>query len=277
MKKYCILLIALVMVSCHGNVSKFAASSAAIVKNKDFTTTTLSGEDVYQYNGDKYYTYKYSVQWPTEYRTGDVKALQRFIIENLLDTTGVDVHTAIDGVARRFVYKGRRTDVLTYDQVTDMRNNKVDETQEFPWIDFTVELMPRDKKRNVIEAQLVDKSSLDNMLAAGDEIVERRVYYDCETGRSIKLDDLIDNHAAVLTLVKKFALSMPDDAGINDDAIEYLEKLPTSFYFTDSGMAFVFGKYEITYGTVNGVDVEVTVTDLLPYLTPTGKRLLQGK
>jgi len=274
MKKCLMMVLALVALTACNNGKGSEESAAVGVK---VNTTEIKGNYVYDIGDLCYATVEYSVEWPESVEGINLDSLQAFLLEAAFDTAGVDVSTAMRGVADRFVvnYKGKPTTSLTLEQVKKMRDSKDDLCDEyFPSLIFTVDCEEYDSVRNLIEVKVTESIDTDNGLAAGMGFYEYTYYYDCERQCRLTLADVVADEKAMLDIVKKKALGMDEDMCVMEELVNDLKALPAIFILDDYDLVFTFNKYEIACAAAGNIDIKLSSLEIENLLTPLGKKLL---
>ncbi len=277
MKKYLFMMLAMVaLVGCNGSKNGESGADGSGVSVK---TTTIKGNHVYQTN-DGYVTVEYDVQWPEEVSGIDADKFKAFVMQSVLDTTGVDMQAGIDALGEKFVKEfsegGKLTTSVTVDQVNKMREEREDMNPVCPAMEIKCEIVDYDPVRNIIEVKYDRYLNSDSGVAAGILNEEGSTYYDCERNCAITLDDVLANKAAVLDKVKEKAREFADEMCIEVSNVDALTELPANFKFNDLHMTFTFAKYEIACGAAGNVEIVVPLEEMVANLSDLGKRMFLG-
>lgn len=228
-------------------------------------------------NPNNFAEYHFRIDYIDYQRIKDPGDVGNFIAKDILHGTGGPLIM----VANNYVFKmlpGEWEPVgnMATEQVQSLREKKGDSDTMYPNVGLGITVSPIAGNDNFSQIEVAKFIDMDNGLAAGESMTLDTYYFDCKRKTAVKLADIFtpESNGKLLDMIKARALSYGDEKGIMDDLVNELTQVPERFEFDELMFAFRFGKYEIAAGNVGEATVDFPIVDLLPYLTPLGRKLM---
>ncbi len=249
-----------------------------VISNIQFELQHIEGSKIYALKNGCYAIYTYNIMWPKKVNGADTEKLQQFIIKNAFDTTGVTIEQAIEAAGKKFVAAegGKLVNNVKLEDVLKLREEKDAFEYSYPSLDLQMVAPEWDVERDIISFELSKEIDLDNGLGAGMSSDVKYYYYGYQQDKRIDINYLFkqDNGQALLNLVKKTALDMPEDNCIMEENVNELTKLPDNIKFNDYMLSFYFDKYAIACGAVGSMVIDIPLEKVMNMMTDEGKKML---
>lgn len=96
--------------------------------------------------------------------------------------------------------------------------------------------------------------------------------YDLKHGRELEIGDIVSDKALQLVIAELKAMKIWNELWDEFKAAPYIAK---GFYLSDTTLLLTYPRYEISYGAMGPVEVELPLAKVDKYLTPLAKQLIK--
>lgn len=229
----------------------------------------LVGDTTYGKGVSVYNTTSVTMQWPTRFGNNDVKALQDSLMLIVLDTTGIDINSAINHYISKPWWEG---------------GGKPELVADVPAVSDSVRILERNVKMSSVgfcDTYMVFRIDYyEDFGGAHPNYYSHFLNYDIKNNKLLYYKDVFKpgTDAALLEVVKqglckKYMAGSLEELGEKSGIFIDQINVSREIYLTGDNVVFHYNPYAIGCWAAGTIDLEVPAYELLDYLTDTAKTL----